>query len=560
MILGFTWAIIITLGYCLSYGIKNISVPKCSLWFITSLLTGAAVAYLTTPVIGFFYFGFWAYYIIPLFVVISFQAHAYSQSEIDSKLPSWIVFSLMGLFVVVLFVSSSKILHHERYHDLLTVKSENEFDPEKVFLDQSQARFVDQSLSSRSANEILGKERGLASRYDVDTMRVQNINGQLRWVSPLKHSSFFRWMDDSNSPGYISVSVNEYSDSKLNTDDATISYGLNGYYFSTDVDRHVYQNGYSTTLVDDYTLEVNDNGKPYWVGSIVEPQIGFSGKTVLGIIIVDAKSGDIEKYSVEDAPEWVDRIYPQSVVRDQVTYWGKYSGSWWDGFVGNNVVVATHGSSIVFSKDSSASWYTGLQSNSGNDESSMGFMLIDTRTGVASYYHRSGITEMVAQDTIEGRVQEYGYNASYPVPYYIGGTTTFLSVLKDERGNAQGVGLVAYDNRSMVAYGENYQIALRRYLSVLSSNGRSDLNNDIETINIHGVIDRAYVQPVDSRLILTFTITNSEYSGVIFFTSADGNKETVLTRDGDSVSFDIMSNSSSEIQATNFTNKTIGHK
>lgn len=555
LFLGLIWAIIAGVGSAITF--KGINTVGVGIVAGVAFILGTLIAYMATPAIGFYYIGFWFYLAIPVILIGALPLFMGLDSSIVSFKPMAGLGVAFVLFLVFTFFTTSEFMNHDRYHKLLTVQSEEHFNPEEVFLDQSQARFVDQSLAQRSANEILGKERGLASRFNVDTMRIQNVDGELRWLSPLKHASFFRWLDDSEALGYVSVSVNEYSDSKMNIDDVSINYGTSGFYFSTDVERHVYQNGYSTYIVEDYTMEVDDNGKPHWVGSILEPQVGFSGSIVTGVIVVDANSGDIEKYDIAEAPEWIDRIQPEDVVRDLVTYWGKYADSWWDGFVGNNVVVATRGSSIVFSKGGNSSWYTGLQSSSGNKESSMGFMLIDSRTGVASFYQRSGITEMVALQTIEGRVQESEYDSSYPVPYYIGGTTTFLSILKDRQGNVQGVGLVSYDNRSIVAFGENYQIALRRYMSALSSNGNTTLSDDIEVIVVNGVVDRSYVQSVDSRLVLNFTLSDEKYKGTFFITSADGNKSAMLTRDGDTVTFEVYNLEETEVQASEFKNMTL---
>ena len=555
LFLGLLWAIIVGVGSTFTFrGINSVGVVIAS---TIAFVLGALIAYLTTPAIGFYYIGFWFYLAIPLIIIAALPIFMGFDTSIVSLKPLAGLSIVFALFLAFTFVTTSEFMNHDRYHGLLAVQNEEQFNPEEVFLDQSQARFVDQSLALRSANEILGKERGLASRYNVDTMRIQNVGGELRWLSPLKHASFFRWLDDSEAPGYVSVSVNEYSDSKMNADDVSINYGTSGFYFSTDVERHVYQNGYSTHIVEDYTMEVDDQGKPYWVGSILEPQVGFSGSIVTGVIVVNANTGEIEKFSVSEAPEWIDRIQPQDIVSDLITYWGKYAGTWWDGFVGNNVVVATRGSSIVFSKEGNSSWYTGLQSSSGNKESSMGFMLIDSRTGVASFYQRAGITEMIAQQTIEGRVQESEYSSSYPVPYYIGGTTTFLSILKDRQGNVQGVGLVAYDNRSIVAFGENYQIALRRYVSALSSNGQASLAEKVDVVVVTGVVDRSYIQSIDSRLVLNFTLSDEQYKGTFFITPADGNKSAMLTRDGDKVVFEVYNSNTTEVQASEFKNKTL---
>lgn len=557
LILGCVWGLIVGLGLFLS----NDDDDRVSMSLISGAMftfLGTLAAYLFTPVLGIVYSGFWLFVLAPLVITVFIIGIA-NVSELvipkRSKVVTLSYVSLIGIYCVVAFIATAAIFHADDYHALLTVAEENQFDPDSVLLDQTQARFVDQSLAVRSANEILGKNRGMASRYSVGTMRIQNVNGELRWLAPFTHTSFRRWFDDSTSPGYVSVSANEYSDSQMNTDNMDINYGDDGFYLSTYVYRHVYANGYATTLIEDFSLEIDENGVPFWVGAIVEPQVGISGKIVTGVLTVNARSGSISEYTVDNAPIWIDRIQPEHIVEDLVSDWGEYANGWWDAFVGNEVVVPTKGSSIVFTKSDKASWYTGMRSNSSsNNESSMGFMLIDSRTGVALFYQRSGITEQVAEETIEGRVQEAGYESSAPIPYNIGGKTTFLSILKDKRNNVQGVGLIAYDNRSLVATGDNFSIAYRRYMSVLASNGENTINSGVDVTIIESTIERLYVQTVDNRLVLNFTLSHPDYNGVVFTASADNNKGAMLAHVGDSVVVEAMTIDGESSQVNEFIN------
>ena len=45
----------------------------------------------------------------------------------------------------------------------------------------------------------------------------------------------------------------------------------------------------------------------------------------MGTEIIDAQTGETAKYSVEDAPKWIDRIQPQSFVINQINDWGWYT-------------------------------------------------------------------------------------------------------------------------------------------------------------------------------------------------------------------------------------------
>jgi hypothetical protein len=558
LFLGLIWAIV----FCGSGLLLRIN----KFWVITqtfvAFILGTFFAYLTTPVIGLFETGFWTFLLFPIIIsgIITFFSLIEAYSDDDKKgakislsLTSFSVIS----FLAFSFFTTSSMFHSQDYYNLLNVAEETEFNPTEVLLDQTQARFVDQDLSVRSANEVLGQVRGMGSRFEIGSMRIQNINDELRWVAPFEHSSIFKWMDNNTSPGYVSVSASDYSKSKMIIDNSNINYGNSGFYFSKHIPRHLYTHGYSTTLFDDFTLEIDNEGKPYWVASIIERKVGFSGKMATGIVVVNAENGDIEEFSIDNAPEWVDRIQPEHITESLISYWGQYSNGWWNSFaVGNGVITATPNSSIVFTKDKKSMWYTGMQSKStSNKESTMGFMMVDSRTGEATFYQRSGITENVAKTAIEGRVQEAEYKSSNPIPYNINGEITFLSILKDKNGNVQGIGLVAYDNRSKVTFGESFDIALRRYMSAIAdTNGTQNLNSSMKSISINGVVERSYLQNVDNRLVLTFTLKSDSYKGLFFITQADENKNAMLTRDNDEVSFESYSLDNESIQVFNFKN------
>jgi len=556
--LGLVWAIIIAGGSTL----LKINYFLSFFQGIVAFLIGSFIAYLTTPVIGLYETGFWFFVLTPIVFIglIAFVFTVENYNEVNEKSSKLILlFTTLSLifFISFSFITTTPMFHSESYYNLLNVVEESEFNPEKVLLDQTQARFVDQDLSVRSANEILGQIRGMGSRFRIGSMRIQNINDELQWVAPFEHSTFFRWMDDNTSPGYVLVRASDYSESKMVTEDTDINYGNTGFYFSKHLPRHLYDNGYSRTLFNDFTLEINNEGKPYWIASIIKRKVGFSGKVATGIVVVNAKNGAIDEYSIEDAPEWVDRIQPESIVEDLISDWGEYADGWWNSFaVGNGVITATPGSSIVFTENKRSKWYTGMQSKSTtNKESTMGFMMVDSRTGKALFYQRSGITENVAKTAIEGRVQESEYISSNPIPYNINGQITFLSILKDKNGNVQGIGLVAYDNRSKVVFGESFDIALRRYMSVIAEvNGTENMNSSMKTIKIDGIIKRSHLQNIDNRLILNFTLTGDDYHGLFFIVQADENKEAMLTRDNDKVSFETYSLKNESIQSFNFKN------
>ena len=92
----------------------------------------------------------------------------------------------------------------------------------------------------------------------------------------------------------------------------------------------MYFNGYCTTGLTDYTFEIDDKGKPFWVVTKFEKKIGFSGNDAVGVVVVDAQTGEFREYSIANTPKWVDRIQPIDFVEEQLNDWGDYVHGYWN--------------------------------------------------------------------------------------------------------------------------------------------------------------------------------------------------------------------------------------
>ena len=69
----------------------------------------------------------------------------------------------------------------------------------------------------------------------------------------------------------------------------------------------------------DYTFELDDDGKPYWVITRYDNAIGFLKKKAKSTLIIDAQTGESNIYDIENTPEWVDRIQTMSYIKNYLT-------------------------------------------------------------------------------------------------------------------------------------------------------------------------------------------------------------------------------------------------
>jgi hypothetical protein len=241
------------------------------------------------------------------------------------------------------------------------------------------------------------------------------------------------------------------------------------------------------------SLEIDENGHPYWVCERIDKTIGLiGGSDVIGVVLVDAcDKNNIEYYSLDQIRsnediQWIDQIYSEDLLVQQYNYYGKYSGGFINGYIGQeNVVSTTYGSSCIASGDDV--WlYTGVTSVT-NDDSIIGFAIINQRTKEAVFQRIAGTTESGAQTSAQGIVSDKGWNATFPILLNIDGEATYFMALKDNN---------VVKSYAMVSV-ERVQDAVR---------SEDDANPDLEACL------KAYVNKVK---LSTKKILNVDYNAVL---------------------------------------------
>lgn len=473
-----------------------------------------------------------------------------------------LTFGVLGIFgLVVLPIGSSwEAFHADEYRNLVGDVESSMFSTDTSPVDVAQVRQVDQVLARKLAQKLLGADPGLGSVVSVGVLSIQLVNNQLYWVGPLNHSGFFKWLDDSKgTPGYVMVSATNSSDVKLvrKVGDKPIYLKYNaGSYMGDKPERHLYYNGYMTTGLADYTFEIDDTGRPFWVVTKYRRKVGYSGEDATAVVTLDPQTGVIKEYAINSAPLWIDRIQPEGFVTEQLEDWGGYIYGWWNAVTAKKgLTKPTKGMSLVYGVDGASYWYTGM-SSVGSDKGTVGFVLVNTRTKEARMYKQSGATETEAMGSAKGLFQEKGYSATFPILYNVGGVPTYFTTLKDHAGLVKAVAWVSVLNYEIAAGGKNVREALRAYKRALNSKGN--------VIAPDGVVDRFTVSGEVLRIGMEIAGTETNYyflvsghENKLFSGSADISPEIVVTQKGDEVRLTFDDGGSSVIDVFAFDNLVI---
>lgn len=479
---------------------------------------------------------------------IQLNNFSYSAKAKFPKVPA-IIIAVPWVIIAVVLVVCSVFFQWKAYRDQLGEPQIKTFDSEVQTIDISQIPIVDEPLALQLAQKKLGERPALGSQVELQTATIQMVDGELVWVVPLYHSGFFKWLTNmEGTPGYIVVSATNTNDVRY-VEGSKIKYHP-GSYLLFDVARKVRFGPGLLTGITDYSFELDDNGQPYWVVSTYHNLRGFSLPEADGIILLNATTGQMERYTMENIPEWVDRVQPEDFVIEQITNRGNYVHGIFN-FANKDKYRPSDGHNIVYN-NGECYLFTGLTSV-GADDSAIGFIMVDMVTKEPIMYEMSGATEEAGQLSAQGRVQDLGYQASFPIILNIDSQPTYFMTLKDDIGLIKQYAFVSVTNYSIVGTGESVSDALRDYESKLVSDGVTTISNlSGETETVEGVILRIASEYSDGRTIYKFLLESPQ--DILFTAQTSVSPELALTQPGDRVSVSYLLSANGIADADSFDN------
>lgn len=495
--------------------------------------------------------------ILSIRLQVSKDAKQVKMLSLPSKV--WLyVIGILLLYVTILPIFSSKLVQTKKHQQLIgKVANGDQISKHIAPISLNEIRVVDEDLAYLLGEKILGSQPALGSQVHLGEFYIQKVNNKLYWVAPLLHSGFFKWLNNKEgTAGYVMVSATNERDVKLvqstNGNPIKIKYQPTAY-FGDEIKRHIYFNGYITKGLTDFTFEVDDAGKPFWVVTKYDKKIGFTGDDASGVVVVDAQTGAIKEYSIANTPLWIDRIQPISFIEDQLNDWGDLVHGFWN-FSNADKLQITEGMTLVYGKDNKSYWYTGLTSV-GKDESSVGFVLVDTRTKQATFYKQSGATEFAAQKSAQGKVQEKGYYASLPIPYNINNIPTYVMTLKDKGGLVKMFAMVSIHDYTIVGVGNTMRETLMAYKNAYNMSGdtiKPDATTNKKTIKAE--VTRIQNDVKNGNSFYYFTIQGESK---IFIGSSQLSNQLPITRVGDQVEITYDVDNEEVIDVSSFKNFSV---
>ena len=431
-------------------------VLKIIISLIVTIIGGAVAYYMMLPALNFKSLDFYYFIavVIAIYVgMIFLTSKAFIKPEYITyvKRQSIVPVAIGLVFALVLgigYLTSAALFRAKDYSKIIEVKTEDFGETEDSITtitslkDFSSVPMVDKDVALNLANKKLGDLSEWVSQFVIDEAYSTQINyqGNPYRIFPLKYGDVFKWFKNTRDglPAYLAVNMytqeaNAVVLEDMNLPNIKVS---TSEYFNEKLSR-VLRFYNPTYMYGTPSLEIDENGHPWWVCERVDKTVGLIGGTdVIGVVLVDAcDKNNIQYYDIEEiknneAIQWIDQIYSDDLLVQQYNYYGKYSGGFINGYIGQSGVVSTTlGSSYIASGDDV--WlYTGVTSVT-NDDSIVGFAIINQRTKEAVFQRISGTTEKGAQTSAEGIVSDKGWKATFPVLLNLDGEATYFMALKD---------------------------------------------------------------------------------------------------------------------------------
>ena len=386
-------------------------------------------------------------------------------------------FVCLGVPVVVLVLGnliSSTFFNATKYSNIIEV-------PEAMFEEDmpesdlvTNIPLMDSDSANIIGNRKLGELSEVVSQYQVNGTYSQiNSGGVPRKVSSLEYVDFFKWMNnrDKGVPGYVSVDPVNFSADYVKFEEP-IKY-TDSAYFDEDLTRAL-RFSYPTKIFGTVMFEIDEEGNPYYIVSCMAPKVGiFGGMDVSEVIIFNPCDKTSEIYSVDDTPSWVDNVFSGTLASQKYDWFGTLKNGYWNSVIGNkDCKVTTDDYGYIIIGDD-VWFFTGVTSVV-SDESNIGFIISNARTGEYKFYSVVGAEEYSAMGAAEGEVQEKGYQASFPSLINVSGEATYIMVLKDANGIVKMIALVNVENYGLVATGSTQEEAKKAYLALLMQEGVLD--------------------------------------------------------------------------------------
>ena len=532
---------------------KNLKVKALIIGSVVLVLLAAIYYYVALPAINIHSSGFWKFILFILaaatVLFVFFHAKIQPKNEVvrnkgvrsfalEFKNPKdRVIFRLMmgvviGAVAIFLIGSllSSEIINASKYQSLLTVETRN-FKEDIKEVSYNQIPILDKESAATIGNRVMGTMVDIVSQFEISDMYAQiNYKNKPVRVSPLKYGSLIKWFTNQSSglPGYVRIDMTTQQAEIVRLSEG-IKYSTSDH-FGRNIYRHL-RFAYPTYIFDTISFEIDEEGTPYWICPTKKYNIGLFGVVTVGrVVLCNAITGEMTDYDVTKVPQWVDKVYSAELLIELYDYYGTLKHGYFNSILSQKDCLKTTDGYNYMAMNDDVWVYTGVTSV-GQDESNVGFVLMNQRTMETRYYTVAGAEEFSAMSSAQGKVQHLNYKATFPLLLNVGGEPTYFMALKDSAGLVKSYAMLNIEKYQTVAIGDTVNECEKNYINMLKNNGIT-VEDKKEELQIVGTVTKIVPTVIDGNSHYYILLDNKNE---IYDVSVKENPSVILVEQGNKV-------------------------
>lgn len=387
-----------------------------------------------------------------------------------------------------------------------------------------------------------------SNMFTLDGITAQTINGEYVYVATLEYNGFWKWFKLKEIPGYFQISATD-----INAQPEFVNKPLHytpSAYFNEDAGRKIYAAFPGYGSLGTINLEIDEAGNPFYVQTLYK-EYGVTGlmhfdhfKTA----VLNAETGEVNLYDSEKAPSFIDAPITSAAANRLNEYYGRYSQGWWNQYIfgakkdvkipTENGIYASGQITPMLNKDSELMYFTDFTSDDSNQDSALGYSLINARTGQLTYYRDTdvGIMDSDGAISIASKIYpEKKWKAEMPVLYNIDGVQTWIVSSIDSKGIFKKYVYINAVDNDIVIDADTAQTALDAYRIELATNGSNNQSSDPANMaEKQGTVQRVQLLTGTSQTVISFLL---EDDPIIYSVNINNSPYAQFLQVGDQVTF-----------------------
>lgn len=446
-----------------------------------------------------------------------------------------LVLGLIGI-ITIAYMSFAFVFNADKKFEKAQMQVEEEIE---TFDENETPASVPPDFARNKMKKAFGQVPN-TSYYELGSLQIQKVDGQYVYIAPVEFSGFFKWIQGDTTPGYFTVSA---TDSSANPKfiQSEMAYTPSSF-LNKDIYRQIRLQYPDYIFYGDVQLEIDDDGKPFYIRTYGEFISARNGFNPLGIVMVDPLTGAAKQYKLKDVPAFIDGAVSPETVSLHNSYFGKYVNGYWNSLFGKSDVKlpSDEGTeanvSPIFDEKGDMYYFTDFTSPKEGVDSMLGYSLTNSRTGEATYYtgnlEESYMDSQGALQIIEKKFIEKKWYGKMPILYNFYGEASWLTPVLDTNGFLQNYFIVSAANPEIAVYASTPNDALKQYKTALQrGSGSVEGTSSAEEVQLTGKVVRVYKERVGESTNVSFLLED----GKNFIASTENNPLAIYLQEDDEV-------------------------